>query len=131
MEHYADQNLKSNTIWADDLFMGVPFLLRYAKMTGDNKYFNDASKQVVNFFKYLFDEELGISFHAWFDQKRGTNSIAHWGRANGWMVWAVSEALLHLPKTNENYEIILKNYKKQIDGLIKYQGQIRIYGIKY
>ena len=113
---------EQNTIWADDLFMGVPFLLRYAKMTDNNKYFDDAGKQVINFFKYLFDEKLGISFHAWYDQKQ-KNSIAHWGRANGWMVWAVSEALLHLPKSNKAYNRILGIYKKQMEGLIRYQSK--------
>ena len=37
------------TIWADDMFMSIPFLARMGKLTGDNKYFADAIKQVEQF----------------------------------------------------------------------------------
>jgi rhamnogalacturonyl hydrolase YesR len=34
------------TLWADDLYMSVPYLARMGKLTGDNKYFDFAIKQV-------------------------------------------------------------------------------------
>ena len=46
---------RNATLWADDLYMSVPFLARMGKLTGDNKYFDDAIKQVENFNKYLYD----------------------------------------------------------------------------
>ncbi len=41
------------TLWADDLFMSVPFLARMGKLTGEKKYFDDAVTQVLNFRQYL------------------------------------------------------------------------------
>lgn len=110
------------TIWADDLFMSVPFLLRWAKITGDRKYYDDAAHQIVRFYHYLFDEEKGLMKHGWFS-RTGETSVAFWGRANGWVVWAMSEALLHLPKDHSEFERIRSLFGKHIRGLAKYQDE--------
>ncbi len=36
------------TLWGDDLYMSVPFLARMAVLTGDQRYFDDAARQVFN-----------------------------------------------------------------------------------
>jgi unsaturated rhamnogalacturonyl hydrolase len=113
---------EERTIWADDLFICVPFLLRYARLSGDKAYYDDATRQVVQFNHYLFDKKSGIAYHAWFD-KRHQHSVAYWGRANGWMVWATSEALLHLPTTHADYKAVLDIYREQMKGLVHYQNQ--------
>lgn len=110
------------TVWADDLFMSVPFLLRMAKITGEQKYYNDAAHQSLKFYELLFDENIGLYKHGWF-QKRNEKSVAYWGRANGWIVWANSELLMHLPKEHQSYKKILSNYKKHIKGLLKQQSE--------
>ena len=33
---------QKNTLWLDDLYMGVPALAQMGKLTGDKKYFDDA-----------------------------------------------------------------------------------------
>jgi rhamnogalacturonyl hydrolase YesR len=35
------------SIWADDLYMSVPFLANMGVLTGDNSYFDDAVKQIL------------------------------------------------------------------------------------
>ncbi len=109
------------TVWADDLFMSVPFLLRYAKLTGEDKYYDDGANQILLFYEKLFDKEINLYYHGWFSDTE-ENSAAHWGRANGWVIWAISEALLYLPKEHDKYGEILSIYKKHVDGLVKYQG---------
>ena len=47
---------QKNTLWLDDLYMGVPALAQIGKLTGDNKYFDDAVKQVP-----ILDEPLGLA----------------------------------------------------------------------
>ena len=110
------------TVWADDLFMSVPFLLRMAKITGEEKYYNDAAHQSLKFYELLFDENIGLYKHGWF-QKKNEKSVAYWGRANGWIVWANSELLMYLPKDHPSYKKVLSNYKKHIDGLMKQQSE--------
>lgn len=110
-----------NTVWADDLFMSVPFLLRYAKLSGNRVYFDDAVRQIKNFHSRLYNMESGICSHGWFDSRSMKSPIA-WGRANGWMIWAVSEALLYLPKDHQGYKEVLEIYRQRIKGILRYQN---------
>ncbi|MDP3444279.1 MAG: glycoside hydrolase family 88 protein, partial [Ignavibacteria bacterium] len=106
---------KQMTVWADDLFMSVPYLMRAAKLYKENKYYDDAAKQIINFNKYLFDKEKKIYKHAWFDFSK-ERSVAFWGRANGWVIWAETEALLGMPKNHKDYKSIQKIFAKHIEG---------------
>ncbi len=45
--------------------MSIPFLCRYAKMTGDAKYLDDAANQVLMFKKYLYMPEYKIMSHVY------------------------------------------------------------------
>jgi unsaturated rhamnogalacturonyl hydrolase len=112
---------EAGTVWADDLFMSVPFLLRYGAMTGSHRYYDDAALQVLNMHKHLFDRSKGLAYHGWFSA-RNKHSVAFWGRANGWILWAVSEALLHLPQSHREYEKILEIFRTQIKGVLRYQN---------
>ncbi|MDQ7817384.1 MAG: glycoside hydrolase family 88 protein [Melioribacteraceae bacterium] len=110
------------TVWADDLFMSVPFLVRAAKIYNEKKYYDDAARQIINFNKYLFDTTMNLYKHAWFDYSK-EKSVAFWGRANGWVIWATTEALLNIPKAHKDYKTIKKIFSRHIDGLIKVQNE--------
>ncbi len=110
------------TVWADDLFMSVPLMLRMGKITGEKKYYSDAVKQIKNFNSLLFDKNKRLYKHGWFSRTKKTSPV-FWGRANGWIMWAVSEALSLLPKDYEGYSDIMKIYKEHVDGLIKYHDK--------
>lgn len=108
------------TIWADDLFMSVPFMLRMARITGDSSWYDDVVHQVIQFNKYLYDNRTGLYKHGWFSQS-GETSEVFWCRANGWMAWAIAEALLWLPEDYPGYESILNIFKTHMENLAKYQ----------
>ncbi|MDX9947317.1 MAG: glycoside hydrolase family 88 protein, partial [Bacteroidales bacterium] len=38
-----------NTLWLDDLYMSVPALARMGSLTGNNDYYEDACKQIIQF----------------------------------------------------------------------------------
>lgn len=110
------------TVWADDLFMSVPFLLRYAEITKQEKYYDEAANQILLFYEKLFDPKLNLYYHGWFSDTK-ENSSAHWSRANGWIAWAVSEALLYIPQNHNKYNSIRSIFKKHIDGLLNFQNE--------
>jgi rhamnogalacturonyl hydrolase YesR len=110
------------TIWADDLFMSSPFLLYYARLTGDNRYFDEVAKQIINFDKYLYDPQTGLYYHGWNDTKKEYAGLL-WGRANGWLAWGISEALLNIPKTHPQYQTILDIHRRQLKALARYQNE--------
>ncbi|CAN5778299.1 hypothetical protein BH11BAC3_BH11BAC3_36420 [soil metagenome] len=109
------------TVWADDLFMSVPLLLQAAKITGDQKYYDDAARQAINFQKYLFDGETGLYKHGWFSST-GKQSAVCWGRANGWIAWATAELLNELPKRHPLYKKIEDNFRQHMASLARYQA---------
>jgi unsaturated rhamnogalacturonyl hydrolase len=109
------------TLWADDLYMSVPFLARMGKLTGERKYFDDAVKQVLNFTKYLWDENKQLYYHCYFnDVKR--NGVAYWGRCNGWIMIAQIHLLNLLPRDHPQHKDIIANLERQILGVAKYQA---------
>lgn len=111
-----------NTIWADDLFMGVAFLCRMGKMTGDVKYFDDAANQVLNYHKYLWHPSKEIYYHCYHTDV-DEHGVAHWSRANGWMIMAQSDLLTMLPKDHPKRDALIENFDRQIKGILQYQGK--------
>ncbi|WP_439696870.1 glycoside hydrolase family 105 protein [Mucilaginibacter sp. AW1-7] len=110
------------TLWADDMFMSIPFLARMGKLTGDSKYFDDAIKQVENFNKYLYDSATGLFFHNYYSDDQ-TNGVGHWGRSNGWIAMAQVELLNNLPANHPKRPELIKLLLRQIVGYSRYQDQ--------
>ena len=110
------------TIWADDLYMSVPFLARMGRVTGDNKYFDDAIKQVLNFTKHLYDPATGLYFHCWFSDVE-LNGVAHWLRCNGWLAMAQVELLNNLPANHPQRNQLIQLLTRQLVGMARYQDQ--------
>lgn len=110
------------TLWADDLFMSIPFLARMGKITGDSKYFDDAIKQVENFNKYLYDPMTGLYFHNYYSDVE-MNGVGHWGRANGWLAVAQCQLLNYLPANHPKRPELIRFLLRQIVGYARYQDQ--------
>jgi unsaturated rhamnogalacturonyl hydrolase len=108
------------TLWADDLYMSVPFLARMGKITGDNKYFDDAILQVENFNKYLYDAGTGLYLHCYYTDV-ARQGVAHWGRCNGWLAMAQVELLNLLPANHPKRKHLLDLLTRQIAGFARYQ----------
>lgn len=113
---------RNMTIWADDLYMSVPFLARMGRLTGDNKYFDDAIKQVLSFNKYLYDSASGLYYHCWFSDVEQTG-VAHWLRCNGWVAMAQVELLKNLPQSHPKRKELIKLLLRQVIGLARFQSQ--------
>ncbi|MCG2615869.1 glycoside hydrolase family 88 protein [Terrimonas sp. NA20] len=109
------------TVWADDLFMSVPYLLRIAKVTNDKRYTEDAVRQALQFRKYLLNAQTGLYKHGWFS-KTNQPSVAYWGRANGWVAWATAELLEWLPPDHPSYKKVLDAFRQHMTSLVKYQS---------
>lgn len=110
------------TLWGDDLYMSVPFLARMGDLTGDWKYYDDAIRQVLNFSTYLWDPREKLYYHAYYSDLQ-RNGVAHWGRANGWIMMAQVHLLDYLPSDHPLRFKIIENLRRQITGVAKYQSE--------
>ncbi len=112
---------KPYTLWLDDLFMSVPALAQMWKLTGEQKYLDDAVLQVVNFSKLMFNTDQGLYMHGYV-----TGMSEHpefkWARANGWAILTKVELLDVMPKDHPEYETILNLLKAHVAGLAKVQS---------
>jgi len=109
-----------NTLWLDDMFMGVPTMAYLGKTTGDRKYYDDAVNQVLQFSKRMFNPKLGIYMHGYVEGMRDHPEM-HWARANGWAVMSMVEVLEVLPKDHKGYNAVLEQLRTHIKGLATYQ----------
>lgn len=109
------------TLWADDLYMGISFLCRMGELTGNQKYFDDAVKQVINFHKYLFNTNYGLMYHCWYSDEQRPG-VAFWGRANGWAMLAQIDLLERLPENHPKRKELIDLFKKHIIGISRYQS---------
>jgi rhamnogalacturonyl hydrolase YesR/lysophospholipase L1-like esterase len=110
-----------NSIWLDDLFMSVPALAQMGKFTGEQKYFDDAVKQVVQFSERMFNNEKGLFMHGWVLGMKEHPQF-HWARANGWALMTMVELLEVLPQNHAGRPKVLDLLRKHIRGLANYQS---------
>lgn len=109
------------SIWADDLYMSVPFIARMGKLSGETRYYNEALRQINLFDSYLWDEQTGLYFHSWHSDEQA-NGVARWGRANGWVMMAKVEVLKVLPTEYPGRQVLIESLVRQIKGVARYQS---------
>ena len=108
------------TVWADDLYMGAVFLVRWAAFTKDARHLDDAARQILGVARRLQDGD-GLFFHGELLDQRGRCPVK-WGRANGWAMLATVETLTALPENHASRAAILAVLEKQVDGLLRVQA---------
>ncbi len=110
-----------HSMWADDLYMSTPFMRRYALITGDEAFLNDAAEQFVLYKKYLYMPEQQIMSHV-YDFKYNTATHIPWGRGNGWSVFSLSEMLEVLPSMHPRRQELVTFFNELCQGYLALQG---------
>ena len=109
-----------NTVWLDDMFMGVPALAYRGKQTKDSSFFDEAAKQVLLFKEKMFVPEMGLFRHGWVEDMTDHPAF-FWGRANGWAVLTMCEVLDVLPQDHPKRNEILNLLRSHLRGLARVQ----------
>jgi unsaturated rhamnogalacturonyl hydrolase len=113
-------NKLDQSLWIDDLYMGCPFLVRWAEYAKNPKALDDAARQVVQMARRQQDKD-GVWFHG--------NLIAEkkippfkWGRGNGWAMVATVEVLSALPEAHSAHPELLSVLRRHVDGVKRLQA---------
>jgi unsaturated rhamnogalacturonyl hydrolase len=109
------------SLWADDMYMGIPALAEMGHLTGDKAYFDDAVKNVLQMSMYMFNPQNNLYTHGW----NANNPDAprfYWARANGWAVMAMSDLLDVLPKDHPGYPKVLAQLRLSLRGIAEQQS---------
>jgi len=107
---HAEGQSRQWQLWADGVFMSMPFLVRYGHLYGDSTYTNnEATKQLIIYASHLNDPRTGLMFHAYDESGASTwadpatkHSAEFWCRAIGWFGMTLIEVLEILPKDHPN-----------------------------
>ncbi|MEK4054287.1 glycoside hydrolase family 88 protein [Paenibacillus sp. FSL F4-0087] len=111
-----------NTMWADDLYMSTPFLVRYARLTQNNSALDEAARQFLLYRKYLFMPEFKIMSHV-YDFKYGQSTQIPWGRGNGWTLFSLSEVLEAMPAEHSERPALIAFFNELCEGYAALQGE--------
>lgn len=111
-----------DSLWLDDLYMSVPALGQMGKLTGEQKYFDDAVKQITQFADRMFNRQKGLWMHGWV-QSMDVHPEFHWARANGWAAVAMAELLDALPENHPGRAKVLEIFRAHIRGLAERQAR--------
>ncbi|MBD2868734.1 glycoside hydrolase family 88/105 protein [Paenibacillus arenilitoris] len=111
-----------NTMWCDDMYMSVPFLCRYAELSGDSGCLNEAARQLLLYKQYLYMPEKRIMSHV-YDVAAGKPSRTAWGRGNGWVFFSLAVLLGALPQAHASRPAILAFYRELAGGYLALQGE--------
>lgn len=109
------------SVWADDMYMSVPFLLNMGVLTNDNKYFDDAVNQVLKMAEKLYIPEKELFDHGWSVTSADYDPRFYWGRANGWVLMSMAEVLETVPEDYPGRDEILHLYRSMVRSLANLQ----------
>lgn len=118
---FARNRPHHNTVWLDDMYMSIPAIVQMGKLTGEQKYFNEAAKQIKQFKDRMFVPEKNLFRHGWVEGM-SKNPAFFWGRANGWALLTLCEVLDVLPRSHPSYPEIMDLLQRHIEGLATLQS---------
>ena len=111
---------QKNTLWLDDMFMGIPTVAYMGKLTGDAKYYDEAARQVLQFAERMWVPDKGLFRHGWVEAM-DPHPAFHWGRANGWAILTMCEVLDVLPADHPKRAEMMSLLKAHAAGLARFQ----------
>ena len=120
---FARHRPQHNTIWLDDMFMGIPAIAWMGVYAKDNQtsYFDEAAKITNQFISRMYLSEKGLYRHGYVEGLRQQPTY-HWARANGWALLTNCEVLDALPENHPRRETLLEQLRSHIAGLAAYQS---------
>lgn len=117
-------------MWLDGIYMGSPFLARYAKDFNQPKWFDEVAFQIQEIDRETLDEKTGLLYHAWDESREQrwcnpeTGQSKHfWSRAEGWYVMAIVDMLDYLPENHKDRAAIIGILNNVCAALLKVRDE--------
>ncbi len=119
-----------NQMWLDGLYMGGPICAEYARRFDKPEILEQAIHQILLMRKNTRDEETGLWYHAWAQDKDKPwadpvtgRSPEFWGRSIGWVLIAILDELDQMEQTHPSYNTLCDIGKELLDAVCKYQSE--------
>ena len=115
---------RDNTMWIDDIYMSVPFLVRYGTLHPASGAWDEACRQLL-LYRDGFEmrgEQGSIMAHMW-DLSRPEPNRIPWSRGNGWVIFSLSELLQVLPLDHPDREELTAFFCRLCAGYLALQDE--------
>ena len=100
--------------WIDDMYMITILQVQAYRATGNPKYLDRASREMVAYLDKL-QQPGGLFYHA-------PDAPFFWGRGNGWVAAGMTELLLALPASHPQRVRIMSSYQAMMKSLLALQS---------
>ena len=121
-EHNFYRAEEHETIWADDMYMCLPFLARYYAMTSDEQVLEEIADQISGFKHYLYLENKHYLGHVYSVTRKKLSEVP-WSRGNGWCIFSLSEVLERMPGDHPRRMEVMKFFVELSEGYLKLQNE--------
>jgi len=118
---FARTRPQHNTLWLDDMFMGIPAVAWMGRLRGDTRLYDEAVGLVHTFAERMFVPQCRLFRHGWVEAME-PHPAFFWGRANGWALLTLCEVLDALPHDYSRREEVLQLLRLHIAALAQLQG---------
>jgi len=115
-------------MWLDGLYMAQPFWAEYSLLLNEPENFDDIANQFVWMEKHARDPKTGLLYHAWDESRqqrwadKKTGQSPHfWGRAMGWYMMALVDALDYFPENHPRRAALVAIFQRTAAALAKVQ----------
>lgn len=116
-------------IWLDGLYMGSPFLAKYASYFNEPGLFDDIANQFYLVDKHMYCPSTGLYYHGWDESRQmaWADSITglspgFWGRSIGWFAMGLVDAAYYYPVDHPRLADMTRIMQKVAEGVTRHQN---------
>jgi rhamnogalacturonyl hydrolase YesR/lysophospholipase L1-like esterase len=112
-----------NTLWLDDMYMGIPAIAWMGRYASDNQnlFYSEAVRQIRQFADRMFVPEKGLFRHGWVESST-QHPAFFWGRANGWAMLTLCDVLDALPPAYPGRDGVIRLLQAHMEGVAACQS---------
>lgn len=117
-------------MWLDGIYMGSPFLTKFALTFDEPHIFDDVAFQILALEKHTRDLQTGLLYHAWDESRQmpwanpATGCSPHfWSRAIGWYGMALVDVLDDFPPDHPSRGDLLAILTRTLTAVAAFQDE--------
>ena len=110
-----------NYRYVDTVGFISPFLVKYGLKYNDEKAIELGIKQITEYYKYGFDSDNNIPFHAYDVNNKYKLGLCGWGRGLGWFAIGLIDSWIELPNNNKYKNVLEEIVIKYANAILKVQ----------
>lgn len=111
-----------NSVWLDDMFMGLPTMAVRSQYANDPALLNQAADIAEGFIKRMWLPEKGFFRHGYVEGVNPEPTFP-WARANGWAILTMSQLLDVMPENHPKRQLIMDTFRTHAATLARLQNK--------